>query len=64
LALFYNEFVTSFKSRLFLKSWNIVFGSLYLLVRVVLLVEVFRTMLYLPPSAYVTTWVSSLPHVH
>jgi hypothetical protein len=63
-ALFYNEFVAGFKSRLFLKFWNIVFGSLYLLVRLVLLVEVFRTLFYLPPSAYMATWVSSLPHIH
>jgi hypothetical protein len=35
-ALFCNEFVTSLKSRLFLKSWDIIFGSLYLLVRVML----------------------------
>lgn len=36
---------------------------LYLLVRTFVIVEMFRCLLYLPPSAYVSTWASSIPHV-
>ena len=34
----------------------------YILARLVLIVEVFRTLCYLPPEAYIETWSGSLPH--
>jgi hypothetical protein len=62
-VLFINEFVRGFRSKSFVKWWNIVFGSMYLLVRLFLLVEIFRTLIYLPPGTYLTTWVSNIPNV-
>jgi hypothetical protein len=46
-----------------IKIWNIVFGSLYVVARAFLLVEIFRTLFYLPEDAYVTTWASNFPHM-
>ena len=46
-----------------IKIWDIIFGSLYVLARAFLLVEIFRTLFYLPEDAYVTTWSSNFPHV-
>lgn len=39
-------------------------GSLvvYVLARLIVIVEMFRTLFYLPPSAFVTTWTAELPH--
>ncbi len=36
---------------------------LYVLARLFLLVEVFRTLYFLPPDAYVTTWAADIPHL-
>lgn len=36
---------------------------LYILARLVLIVELFRGLFSLPPSAFVSTWVSSVPHI-
>lgn len=49
--------------RPFIKSWNIGFGSLYVVARAFFLVEIFRTLFYLAPDTYLTTWVSNVPHV-
>jgi hypothetical protein len=46
-----------------IKYWNIFFGSLYVVARAFLLVEIFRTLFYLPEDAYVTTWAANLPNV-
>jgi len=42
---------------------NLVLGVLYVAARLFILVEVFRTLLFLPPGAYVSTWASYVPHV-
>jgi hypothetical protein len=49
--------------RPFIKSWNIGFGSAYVVARAFLLVEIFRTLFYLAPDTYLTTWVGNAPHV-
>ncbi|KAK6435242.1 hypothetical protein LTR95_008572 [Oleoguttula sp. CCFEE 5521] len=36
--------------------------SIYVLVRLVLIVEMFRSLGYLPPDAYIATWTSNVPH--
>lgn len=43
---------------------NSVFISylLYILARLFLIVEVFRSLLYLPPGAFIETWSGSFPH--
>jgi hypothetical protein len=46
-----------------IKYWNISFGSLYVVARAFLLVEIFRTLFYLPEDAYVTTWATNIPNV-
>lgn len=37
--------------------------SMYVIARLVLIVEMVRCLAYLPPRAYVSTWASSLPHL-
>lgn len=39
------------------------FPVLYIAARLFLLVEIFRTLLFLPPSAYVATWAANVPHI-
>jgi hypothetical protein len=43
--------------------WGFVFGMFYMLARLILLVETFRTLVFLPPDAFVSTWVSNTPNV-
>lgn len=38
-------------------------SGLYLTSRLFLLIEIFRTLCFLPPDAYVSTWVTNVPHV-
>jgi hypothetical protein len=45
------------------KPLNIIIGGLYVIAKLFLLVEVFRTLFYLPEDAYITTWASNIPHV-
>ena len=37
---------------------------LYVVARLALLVEIFRTLFFLPPDAFVSTWASYVPHVN
>lgn len=37
--------------------------AVYILARLFLIVEIFRTLFFLPPSAYVTTWATNIPHI-
>jgi hypothetical protein len=46
---------------LLLQIWGLVLGVLYIAARL-LLMEIFRTLLYLPQGAYVSTWASNVPH--
>lgn len=43
--------------------WGFVLGIVYILARLALLVETFRALAFLPPDAYVSTWVSNVPNV-
>jgi hypothetical protein len=43
--------------------WGFVFGMFYILARLYLLVETFRTLVFLPPDAFISTWVSNIPNV-
>jgi hypothetical protein len=36
---------------------------LYIAARLLLLVEIFRTLCFLPPDAYISTWTTNIPHV-
>ena len=36
---------------------------LYVVARLYLLIEIFRTLFFLPPSAYISTWATNVPHV-
>lgn len=48
-----------------LGQWPIFMGSLayYLFARGFILVEVFRSLAYLPPDAFETSWSANLPHI-
>jgi hypothetical protein len=35
----------------------------YIVARLFMIVETFRTLLFLPPSAYIATWASNVPHI-
>jgi hypothetical protein len=48
---------------LLLKIWGLVFGAIYVVARLFILVEAFRTLAFLPPNAFVATWVSNIPSV-
>ncbi|KAF8857200.1 hypothetical protein BDZ45DRAFT_436793 [Acephala macrosclerotiorum] len=37
---------------------------IYVVARLVLLVELFRTLCFLPPSAYISTWAANIPHLY
>jgi hypothetical protein len=58
--------ITSAFPRLFADTGDwmmyITLGS-YVVGRLFILVEIFRSLCFLPPSAYTSTWASSLPHV-
>jgi hypothetical protein len=49
--------------------WGIIIVSqaimivLYVFARLALLLEIFRTLCFLPPSAFVATWATNVPHV-
>jgi hypothetical protein len=43
--------------------WGLVFGVIYSIARLFLLVETFRALAFLPSDAFVATWVSSIPSV-
>lgn len=43
--------------------WTFTFGAIYFIARLFLLVETFRALGFLPPDAFVDTWVSSIPNV-
>jgi hypothetical protein len=35
----------------------------YVLARLFMIVETFRALFFLPPSAYIATWASNVPHI-
>lgn len=37
--------------------------GLYTLARIILIVEMFRCLFYLPPEAFLTTWTTNIPHI-
>lgn len=41
----------------------IITAFLYIVARLFILVEMFRTLCFLPPDSYVSTWASNIPHV-
>lgn len=59
----HSEKLSSMDLRIFVQVWDLLFGVLYIAARLFILVEIFRTLLYLPPDAYISTWASNVPHV-
>jgi hypothetical protein len=47
----------------FFQIYDLIFGGLYIAARLFMFVEIFRTLLYLPPDTYISTWASNVPHV-
>ena len=52
-----NIYTIVFVFLLFLIPW------VYVVCRLYLVVEIFRCLCFLPPSAYVATWATNVPHV-
>jgi hypothetical protein len=50
------------RMNLWWKRASVGFLLLYILVRLCLIVEMFRTLFYLPPDVYTNTWASEIPH--
>ena len=45
-------------------NWDIYSGlGLYALARLILIVEMFRNLLYLPSDAFIATWTANIPHI-
>jgi hypothetical protein len=44
-------------------GWGLVFAVIYIIARLLLLVETFRALGFLPPNAFVATWVLNIPSV-
>ncbi|KAE9381125.1 hypothetical protein N431DRAFT_476026 [Stipitochalara longipes BDJ] len=49
--------------QIFLRCFLILMWVMYFASRLFLLIEIFRTLFFLPPSAYVATWAANVPHV-
>jgi hypothetical protein len=43
-------------------SYVLIFGPAYVLAHLFMMVEIFRTLYYIPPSAYRATWSAKVPH--
>jgi hypothetical protein len=54
----YNSFEMKFVSAYMMFLY---FG--YVVARLFMIVETFRTLFFLPPSAYIATWASNVPHI-
>lgn len=50
-------------SRRFYALLEYLIPPLYVLARLFMIVEMFRCLLYLPPSAYILTWASNIPQI-
>jgi hypothetical protein len=46
-----------------IQHWGFVFGILYIVARLILLIQTFRALAFLPPDAFVLTWASNIPNV-
>ena len=45
-----------------LNQFGRAFVALYTIARLYLLVEIFRTLFFLPPEAFISTWSTNIPH--
>jgi len=57
------DFLDQGKSWVSVQSWTFVLGIIYIAARLFTLVEIFRTLLYLPLDAYISIWALNIPHV-
>jgi hypothetical protein len=53
----------SWRLDLFIGILYILFIMLYIFARLFLIVEIFRTLFFLPPDAYTGTWATNIPHI-
>lgn len=47
----------------FTRRWGTCLGLLYVTARLFTLIEIFRSLGFRPPSAYISTWATNVPHV-
>jgi hypothetical protein len=55
--------ISTFLSDFFLLVITLLTCFGYVLARLFMVVETFRTLFFLPPSAYIATWASNVPHI-
>jgi hypothetical protein len=53
---------TKLDAKMFNRTIHGVLSLAYILARLLMSVEILRTLLYLPPDAFVETWASNIPH--
>lgn len=63
LLFFLDDLPGGLNTRDYFQAWGFIFGIFYMVTRLILLVETFRTLAFLPPDAFVSTWVSNIPNV-
>jgi hypothetical protein len=44
-------------------AYSFLIMVLYIVSRMFLIVEIFRTLFFLPSKVYISTWSSSVPHI-
>jgi len=55
--------ILTFSTGGFIAVLSMLFCFGYILARLFMIVETFRTLFFLPPSAYIATWASNVPHI-
>ena len=55
--------ILTFSTGGFIAVLSMLFSFGYILARLFMIVETFRTLFFLPPSAYIATWASNVPHI-
>lgn len=55
--------ISTFLTESFLNPIVVLICFGYVLARLFMIVETFRTLFFLPPSAYIATWASNVPHI-
>lgn len=66
MKLWYTEFkkkTESMGSKTWYRRSVFVSSGIYVVARLFILVELFRTLCFLPADAYVSTWTTNIPHV-
>lgn len=58
----FNLYRISLRRERFAQMFALICGFIYTLARLALLAETFRSLAYMPPPAYISTWTENVPH--